>query len=449
MAEEHVAQVLVVDPDATVGGAVHAYLGERGYAVSWVDEGEKAFNQLDSRFFDVLVTSLHLRHVDGIRLMSVARERNPDACVILIAEAHELEHATQAMRQGAYDFQTKPLNLDKLEAVIQRGLDHQRLALEHVALKRRLDERFGLRSLLGQSRQMTQVYRAVRQVGPSNETVLVCGEAGTGKDLIAQAIHNSSPRRDAPFVKLECAHTPENVLARELFGSTQEGPLQGRFELADGGTLYVEDIEALPHDLQDALAVALDHEQVTRQGDAKTIRVDVRFVAGAGGRPEALLEAGSLRPALHAALKTIVIKAPALRTRREDIPLVVNEMLRRFSEKHDKNVDGFTRNAMNVMTAYDWPDNMRELENVVEGMIATAHAGTPLGVQDIPAYLREQSVPESGEMRIPVGTSMHQIERIAIEETMKACDCDKKRCAATLGIGLRTLYRKLKEYDIR
>jgi DNA-binding NtrC family response regulator len=243
--------VLLVDRDQAVGRSVVAYLDERGYEVEWVDDGEKAYNRLDERGFDVLITELRSHRIDGMRLMAVAKDRNPEICVVLIAEEPEVERAVEAMRLGALDFQTKPLNLGKLEAVIEQGLGRQRLVLEQHELRRRLDEAYGLPSLVGKSRAMVKVYEAVRQIAPTRATVLIQGATGTGKDLVAQAIHNNSPRKDAPFVKLNCASIPEALVESELFGHV-EGAFtgatrtrKGRFEVADTGTLFLDEVGEL------------------------------------------------------------------------------------------------------------------------------------------------------------------------------------------------------------
>lgn len=455
MPERHTAQVLIVDRDPAVGREVLAYLRDRGFTTDWVNDGEKAFNRLDSQFFDVLITELRVGRVDGMRLMAVAKERNPDVCVLFTTAKPDIERATEAMRRGAYDFQTKPLNLDKLEAVIQHGLAYQRLVLEQVELRRRLDERFGLRNLVGRSRQMVQVYSAVRQIGPTHEPVLIYGEPGAGKDLIAQAIHNNSPRRDEPFVKLNCAGMPESVIDRELFGVVLANPAGerqtrvGRFELAEHGTLYLEGISELSASLQGKLLEALDRQRIERVGDGKRIAIDIRMVTATNQRLDRLVAAGRFQAELADRLAAVIIEAPALRERREDIPLLVSENLRRIKEQHASPVDGITRTAMNLLLRYDWPGNVRELENVIAGMALTARQAGPLDVNDVPEYVRRCAAPEAGEIRVPTGATMREIERVAIEETLKITGYNKEKCAKILGIGLRTLYRKIKEYNIR
>ncbi|MBI5095815.1 MAG: sigma-54-dependent Fis family transcriptional regulator [Candidatus Hydrogenedentes bacterium] len=455
MSTDSQAAVLLVDRDPGLARDIMGFLEARGYEVEWVDDGEKAYNRLDSRVFDALITELNIHRVNGMRLMAVAKDRNPEICVVLITEYPDIELAIEAMRQGAYDFQTKPLNLAKLEAVIQRGLGHQRLVLEQFELKRRLDEQYSLGKLVGKSRQMVRVYDDVRQIAPTRATVLIQGETGVGKDLIAQAIHNNSPRRDAPFVKLNCASISESLVESELFGHVAgafTGATQtrvGRFELADKGTLFLDEAGELSPALQAKLLRVLEHQQFERLGDSKTKTVDVRLIAATNRPLEAMVEAGQFRNDLYYRLRVVLINVPSLRTRREDIPLLVDHFVREACAANDRSIDGITRNAVDMLMRYDWPGNVRELKNIIEGMVIMARGGRPLDVHDVPEHIRRVSTPQVGEIRIPAGARMSEVERIVIGETMKVCGYNKEACATTLGIGLRTLYRKIKEYDIR
>lgn len=453
--ENPIAAVLLVDADPEVARPIMSFLESRNYEVEWVDDGEKAYNRLDDRPFDVLVTELNAPRINGMRLMAVALDRNPDMCVILITEQPDVERATEAMRRGAYDFQTKPLNLGKLEAVIQRGIGQQRLVLEKHELERRLDEQYGLGNLVGKSRQMVKVYEAVRQIAPAKATVLVQGETGTGKDLVAQAIHNNSPRRGEPFVKLNCANIPEALVESELFGHVAGAftgatrSRKGRFELADTGTLFLDEISELSPGLQSKLLRVLEHQQFERLGDSKTITVDVRLIAATNRPLDALVNEGAFRKDLYYRLNVVTIDMPALRQRREDIPLLVNHFLREACATNKKAIEGITRGALDLLIRYNWPGNVRELKNIIEGMVVRAHGDRALDAHDVPDHVRRSVQPEVGEIRIPTGVTMADVERIVIQETMKASGYNKEACAKTLGIGLRTLYRKLKEYDIR
>ena len=443
MSHESTAAILLVDRDPTMGRAIMAYLAGRSYAVDWVDAREKACNRLDARLFDVLIAELNAQGVDGMRLMSLARERNPEICVIFIADYPDVELAVEAMHQGAYDYQTKPINLGKLEAVIARGLEHQRLVMEQHELRRRLDEQYGLGNLVGNSRQMIRVYDAVRKVAPAKTPVLVRGETGTGKDLIALAIHNSSPRRDEPFVKVQCGGLPEDRVEDELFGPAAGGH-PGRVELADKGTLFLDEVGELSLALQERLRDAIERQHVRRPGGARAIAVDVRFIAGT----RLPLDDSTFLPGLHALFRTVTIEAPALRERREDIPLLVHHILREASRTSGKAVPGITQNALDLLMRYDWPGNVRELKNIVEGLALMAGGSKTLDVRDVPQHIRHEAASQTNEIRVPIGAAMSEVERVVIEETMKACGYNKESCARTLGIGLRTLYRKLKQYEI-
>jgi len=327
--------------------------------------------------------------------------------------------------------------------------------LEQHELKRRLDEQYGLGSLVGKSRQMIKVYDAVRQIAPSKATVLIQGETGTGKDLVAQAIHNNSPRRDAPFVKLNCASIPEALVESELFGHVPgafTGATQvrkGRFELADTGTLFLDEVGELTPALQSKLLRVLEHQQFERLGDSRTMTVDVRLIAAANRPLRQMVEQGDFRDDLYYRLRVVVIDIPTLRERREDVPLLVHHFIREVSEANQKRIEGITRGAMDVLSRYDWPGNVRELRNIIEGMVTMGRNGHTLDVDDVPQHIRRSTAPEVSEIRIPTGVTMEQVERIVIQETMKVCGFNKEACAKTLGIGLRTLYRKLKQYDIR
>ena len=449
------ATVLLVDRDPTITKEIMPYLVDHNYKVECVDDGEKAYNRLDERPFDVLITELNAHRINGMRLMAVAKERNPEICVILITEEPDVARATEAMRQGASDFQTKPVNLGKLEAVIQSGLGRQRLVFEQLELRRRLDERYGLGSLIGKSRQMARVYDAVRQIAPTRGTVLIQGETGTGKDLVAQAIHNNSTRRDRPFVKLNCASIPEALVESELFGHVAGAftgatrTREGRFELADGGTLFLDEAGELSLPLQSKLLRVLENQQFERLGDSRTITVDVRLIAATNRPLEKMVAEGAFRDDLYYRLRVVIVDMPALRHRREDIPLLVDHFLQLACKTHGKTVDGITRSAVDVLMRYDWPGNVRELRNIMEGMVIMARHGKLLDVSDVPEHVRRSTVPEVSEIRIPTGVAMSEVERIVIEETMKVCGYNKEACAKMLGIGLRTLYRKLKEYDIQ
>jgi DNA-binding NtrC family response regulator len=439
------ASILLVTPESGMGREVGAFLDACGHDVEWVDTQEKAFNRLDTRSFDALVCQLYSRRgaVDGLRLMRVAMERNSDVCVILIAEPSEVETATEAMRSGASDFQTRPLNLAKLDAVVQREIGRQRLLLEQYTLRRRLDEHYGLDKLIGRSRRILQVYNQARMLATTDRPVLIHGEPGTGKDVLAQAIHNNSPRRNEAFVKVDCEATPRDAHEVELFGVRER---RSRVDLADRGTLYLDRVEFLPLPLQERIAELASDGRFARAGDGVHTKSDVRLILSLGMASEKALEQGVFSSNLQVLFGDSVIETPSLRSRSEDIPFLAEHFLQQGALARGRSVPAFTARAMDTLERYDWPGNIRELAYTVDTMLASCREGGVLDVYDVPAHICV--APLGGEIKIPRGTSADDAERILITETMRDCGYQKERCAAVLGIGLRTLYRKLTQYGL-
>ncbi|KPJ60705.1 MAG: hypothetical protein AMJ46_05475 [Latescibacteria bacterium DG_63] len=446
-------RVLVVDTEAPDTKRLIAFLEGSGYEVLWATDGEAAYNIIDSEPLHVVISEIRLHRIDGMRLLSIARARNPEICVIVITKGADVELATEAMRQGAYDFQAKPLNLEKIKAVIERGVSHQRLVGQITDLHTRLDSRYGFENLIGISRGMNEIFEKIRQIAPTRATVLISGETGTGKELIALAIHHNSPRRDERFVKLNCAALSEGVLESELFGH-EKGAFtgavamrKGRFEVADGGTLFIDEVSEIPPTVQVKLLRMLQEREFERVGGSDTINVDVRLVVATNQRLEPLVRKKKFREDLYYRLKVITIEVPPLRERKEDIPLLVDAFINEFNELHGKKVQGITRGAMDLFMQHYWPGNVRELRNCIEGMVVFCTRERLLDVADLPEHFRA-SKKRRQFFRIPVGITMEELEKIAIEETLKSVGYDKQKAAETLGIGLRTLYRKMKEYDI-
>ncbi|HET9950614.1 MAG TPA: sigma-54 dependent transcriptional regulator [Candidatus Eisenbacteria bacterium] len=457
-------RALVVDKDTAETQALLGFLEENGFDVQWAKDGEQAFNVLDAPAPDkagavplgheVVITELRAHRIDGLRLLEVARRRNPEVCVILIADQGGVELATEAMRRGAYDFQFRPLNLTKMLAVIQRALSHQQLVTRVSALAERLDERLRIPTLTGNSRAMQVLTERIAQIAPTRATTLIAGETGTGKELIAQAIHQLSPRRDERFVKLHCAELSENLIESELFGHERgaftgaEQQRKGRFELADGGTLFVDEISEVPLNVQTKLLRVLQDRQFERVGGTETVRVDVRVLAATNKPLDVMVSRGEFREDLFYRLRVVLLEVPALRERSEDIPLLVEAFIKEFNREHSRKVSGITRGAMDRLLHHDWPGNVRELKNTIEEMVIFTEGKRVLDVADLPLALRQQRGVTAPDLHLHVGMSMQEIERAAIEATLRSVAYDKQKAAKTLGIGLRTLYRKLKEYGL-
>jgi len=458
-------RALIVDKDSAETHALIAALEEDGFDAKWVKDGEQAFNVLDAPGPDeagadpvagpeVVIAELRAQRVDGMRLLEVARRRNPEVCVILIADAGTIELATEAMREGAYDFQTRPLNLAKMLAVIRRALSHQQLVGRVSDLTVRLEERTRIPTLTGNSRVMQDLYARIGQIAGTRATVLIQGETGTGKELIAKAIHQLSPRRDERFVKLHCAELSENIIESELFGHERgaftgaEQQRRGRFELADQGTLFVDEISDIPMNIQTKLLRVLQDRQFERVGGEETVTVDARVIAAANRPLDLLVARGQFREDLYYRLRVVLLEVPPLRERRDDIPLLVDEFIQAMNREHARKVTGTTRGVVDRMMQYDWPGNVRELKNTVEEMVLFTQGKRALDVSDLPIALRQQRPSTAPELHLTVGMSMQEIERAAIEATLREVGYDKQKAAKMLGIGLRTLYRKVKEYGL-
>ncbi len=457
-------RALVVDKDTAETQALLGFLEANGFDVQWAKDGEQAFNVLDAPAPDkagavplgheVLVTELRAQRIDGLRLLEIARRRNPEVCVILIADAGGIDLATDAMREGAHDFQLRPLNLPKMLAVIQRAISHQQLVTRVSALAERLDERLRIPTLTGNSRAMQTLTERIAQIAPTRATTLILGETGTGKELIAQAIHQLSPRKDERFVKLHCAELSENLIESELFGHERgsftgaEQQRKGRFELADGGTLFIDEISEVPLNVQTKMLRVLQDRQFERVGGSETVKVDVRVIAATNRPLDVLVSRGEFREDLYYRLRVVLLEVPSLRERTEDVPLLVEAFIREFNREHVRKVSGITRGAMDRLIHYEWPGNVRELKNTIEELVIFTEGKRVLDVSDLPLALRQQRGATPPDLHLHVGMSMQEIERAAIEATMRTVAYDKQKAAKILGIGLRTLYRKLKEYGL-
>lgn len=450
-------QALVVAKDSDDVKELLAALDSWGFKTVWAKDGEAGYNVLDGpEVLDALITELNVQRIDGMRLLSVAKQRNPEICVIMIASDADIELATEAMRQGAYDFQTKPLNLKKIKVVLDRGLSLQRLAFEVTDLHRRLDQRYGFHNLIGNSRGMVAVYNMIRQIAPTRATVLIMGETGTGKGVAAQTIHQNSSRRDAPFVTLNCASLAEGVIESELFGHERgafTGAIQthkGRFEIADGGTMFLDEVSEMSLATQAKLLHVIEDREFERVGGTRPIKVDVRLIAATNRDLEQQVKEGKFREDLFFRLNVVTIKLPPLRERKQDIPRLVEAFLREFNIEHEKYITGISRGAMDLLMQYHWPGNVRELKNTIEGMMVLSASGRLLDVSDLPEHILRQVELKTpaADIHVRVGMTMEEIEKIAIEHTLRSVGYDKQKAAEILGIGLRTLYRKQKRYQL-
>ena len=443
--------VLLVDRESEAARALEAALAGCGYQVVFVHDGEAALRALEDLRPDCLVTELKLQRVDGMAVLARALRLRPDACAVVLAEGGSVGAATEAMRQGAADFQGKPVNVDKLLAVLARGISGQALAQRAAELESRLDERFGFEGFTGHGPALSRMIGQARQIAPTRAPVLLVGESGTGKALLAQAIHQNSPLATGRFVRVDLSTFGEGVIERELFGAggvAGGGDSTGRLEAAQGGTLFLEEIGEIPPAVQSRLVRLLADHEFEPVGASAPRQSDARIVASTMHDLDALAQGGRFRRELHDCLRVAAIRLPPLRERPEDIPLLVDRFLREFNREHGRRVTGITRGALEQLSTYGWPGNVRALRNTIEGMVVFAEGRRPLDVSDLPQDVRNASREDRRTVTLPVGLSMAEVEKRFIEETLRSVSYDKPRAAETLGIGLRTLYRKLKEYEI-
>jgi DNA-binding NtrC family response regulator len=446
--------VLLVGRQADGAGGVAAALRERGWDVVLADDAGAALEALDARAFDGVVTALESGAVDGMAVLRRSRERHPDAWVVMVADAVPGGRVVEALRAGAADVVSRP-DPEQIAAVLERGLAHQRMARRLAHMEEHLDERFGIDRLAGRSRAIARVTDQIRQVAASRGTVLIEGEPGTGKGLVARIIHQRGPRRAARFVWASCAALTPELAAAELFG--EEGPgldRPGRVELADRGTLLLEEIDALPAAGQVRLLRFLQDRTFERVGSRETRRSDARLIVSSPRDLAGEVRAGRFREDLFVRLSAVRIAIPPLRERPEDLAPLVTALLGDLAREHGRGAARVTPGVMERFARHDWPGNARELRNVLEAMVVFGGGSgrgarrRPLDVGDLPPAWRDAIDPQE-TLRIPVGTSLAEVERRLIEATMRHARQDKPRAAAMLGMGLRTLYRKLDALGMR
>ncbi|WP_230470251.1 sigma-54-dependent transcriptional regulator [Lujinxingia vulgaris] len=445
--DAHQARLLLVDDEVAHLKTLERLFLKEGYQVATATGGQQALDLLREQRFELVLTDLMMPDIDGMDLLKLVQALQPQAEVILMTAFGTVERAVQGMKEGAYDFVPKPIKRATILKAVRQALERQALVEENRELKARLADLEEERSVVGQAALMREAVDRVRQVAPSDATVLITGESGTGKELFARMIGRLSQRADKPFVAINCAALPESILESELFGYEKgafTGATQrkiGRFEAADGGTLFLDEIGELSPQVQVKLLRVLQEGAFERLGSNTPTRVDVRVVAATHKDLEAELREGTFREDLYYRLNVIDIKIPPLRHRIEDVPLLSEHFLRRYNEKNRRQIAGFTAEALQAMEAYHWPGNVRELENVVERAVVLDR-DEKIDVDDLPTQLVERQA-ESRHITIPLGTSLEEIEKRVLHETLKMTQGDKKLAAKLLGIATRTIYRKL------
>ena len=442
-------RILVVDDEPNARTALAEILKEEGYQVETAADGFKGLARAEEFSPDLVLTDLKMPGMDGVELLRKLRQHAPELPVVLMTAFGAVETAVSAMREGAADYLTKPLNTDELVLVIARALERVRLRRETHDLRSQLTERYRFDNIVGNSPEMQEVFKAVAQVAPSRATVLLTGESGTGKELVAAAVHHHSPRKDGPFVRLHCAALAETLLESELFGHERgaytgaDRRREGRFEQANAGTLFLDEIGDITPSTQVKLLRVLQERQFERVGGNQTQTVDVRLIAATNRDLKQLVAEGKFREDLYYRLNVINVALPPLRRRKSDVAALAAHFLERFARENSKRVERFSDGALAQIVAYNWPGNVRELENVVERAVVLTEGHT-IEQHHLPAELGAADG-ESSTPTIP-GSNMADIERHAILTALECHGGSTSRAAEVLGISVRKIQYKLHEY---
>jgi two-component system, NtrC family, response regulator len=449
-------RLVVIDDEVNAAAALETLLREDGYEVAIAHDAHAGLQLLEKDEPDVVLTDLRMPGMDGIELLSRIKQIRPETMVILMTAYGTVKTAVRAMKLGAEDYLGKPIDVEELEVVLQRAIEKKALLAETRHLRERLEHKYRFDNLVGESPEMLAVFKAIRQVAPSSASVLLLGESGTGKELFAQALHQNSPRRQKPFVRVACAALPETLLESELFGH-EKGSFTGaiatragRFEAADGGTLFLDEIGDISPTVQVKLLRFLEEREFERVGGNKTYKVDVRIVAATHRDLKKKLEDGTFREDLYYRLNVIEIQIPPLRSRPGDIPILAQHFLRKYGEANGKEMEGLSDEVMALLLAHPWQGNVRELENAMERAVVLATTPT-LGALHFPTLRKaapDLSGPADGApgVRIP-GCTLAQLEREAILRTLEAVEGSTSRAAVILDISARKIQYKLKEYQ--
>jgi two-component system response regulator HydG len=447
-------KVLVIDDDRAHSEALAESLERVGYECAVATSGTAGARRIEQDEFDVILTDLKMADLNGLAVLQKARAELPDAEVIVITGHGDVKTAVEAIKQGASNYLTKPVDLAELRAIVGKASERARLARANRDLRRQLDERFGFEGVIGNSAAMHAVIKSLQAIALTNATVLILGETGTGKELVAKAIHNNSPRKGKPFVAMNCTALNENLLDDELFGheagafTGAEKLRKGRFEYANGGTLFLDEIGDMPLTLQAKLLRVLENKEVFRIGSNEPIKVNVRLVSATHRDLDAAVADGSFRKDLYHRLKVLTIKLPPLRERREDIPLLAAHFIREFNALHGKHVTAIAEPVRKAMASYDWPGNVRELRNFVESMVVLDTDGV-LNLDDVQDGDVLRKAPAADGAAGPsnlVGRPLTEVERYYIEQALAVTQGNREEAAKMLGIGERTLYRNIQEW---
>lgn len=447
-------KILVVDDEASHRKMIEAVLSDEGYEIKQADDGQAAIDEVGKGFFDLILMDIRMGKVGGIEALSQIKDISPGIPIIIMTAYASVDTAVEALKAGAYDYLTKPLDIDELKILVGKALRFHQLEKENIYLKERLNDRFDFSNIIGRGAAMKSLFDTMALVAPSEATVLIFGESGTGKELIADAIHQNSSRKDQPFIKVNCAALPETLLESELFGH-EKGSFtgavsrqQGRFQLAHKSSIFLDEVAEMAPTTQAKILRVLQEREFEPLGGNQTIQVDTRVIAATNKNLEEEIKTGRFREDLYYRLNVVNLDVPPLRERREDISLLADFFLKRYAEKNKRIIKGFTPRAMDLLMRYDWPGNVRELENVVERAVILARGEmvTPAEFPDILLQLDPEI--KATYVNLSPGRTLKDVEKDMIIRTLEETGGNRTHAAKILGISRRTLQLKLKEYGI-
>jgi two-component system, NtrC family, response regulator PilR len=456
-----VEKILVVDDEKGLREVLSIMLKRTGYAVTEASDGEEAIGHINKEIFDLVITDLRMPKADGMAVLKAVKSSSPETVVLVVTAFATADSAVDAMKQGAYDYLTKPFQVDEVQLIIRNALEKRRLSTENILLKREMASQSSFAQLVGQSESMQKVFDVVRQVADAKSNVLICGESGTGKELVARAIHYNSARSSMPFVAVNCSAVPETLLESELFGHMKgsfTGAMAnkaGLFEVANGGTIFLDEIGDTTPTIQVKLLRVIQEREFRRVGGNQDVKVDVRIVAATNKDLEKAVADGSFREDLYYRLDVIPIRLPPLRLRTGDIPLLVNHFLGKFSQESGKPVPVLTSEAMHVLLGHEWRGNVRELENLIERVV-TFSTGGPVSDEDIRGWLhrvvtpQQQGVPtDLPEEGLDLEELINGIEKDLLLKALERAMWVKKKAARLLKLNTRSFRYRLEKYSIK
>lgn len=446
-------KILVIDDEPLMREFLEEALSRVGYKIVSTSNGKEAISMLKTQFFDLIITDLKMDPVDGIEVLRKSQQICPETPVIIMTAYATIDTAISTLKSGAVDYLIKPFGPDTLEIAVKRALEKTQMKAENKFLRSELQSYMGPSEMIGSSKPMKELRKNLLKIANSNSTVLIRGETGVGKELVARAIHYNSPRRDKPFIRVNCAALSSSILESELFGHERgafTGAYErklGRFELANGGSLLLDEISEIHIDLQPKLLRALQEKEIERVGGTETIPINVRIIATTNRNLEEAIENGTFREDLFYRLNVITINVPPLRERKEDIPELVDYFIKKFSQENGRHIEGISKDTLEILMEYDWPGNIRELQNIIERAVVLAENKRILDIGDL-GFLGGINPKSYRKYSFTPGITLQEAEKKLILQTLEYCNGNKTKTAEMLGISVRTLRNKLHEYGM-